>query len=91
MARIKPSNGQLNLIGEIYNYNLKYVPHIAVSSTGEKVVVLRLPKEATDIERVTSHGEARRLSGDVVTSPTKDYWRNKARDDYRRKMLQQIN
>ena len=87
MGKRKATDGQISLIGEIYNYKLKYIPHVEVSDTGEKVVVLRLPKEATVMERVISHDEADKLAGVIKTCPTKDYWRNKTRDRYRNKML----
>jgi hypothetical protein len=69
---------------------MKYQPHREVSPTGEAVVVLRLPKEATILERIESHKEAQRLSRATKMVLKREYWRNKARDEYRQKQLREI-
>lgn len=83
-------DGQVSLIGEIHNLKLKYIPHTATSKTGETVVVLRLPKEATQLERIHSHSEAQNLADGLRTTLNRSYWNKKTRDITRKNELLEL-
>lgn len=84
------ADGQISLIGDIHNLKLKYKPHMAISKTGEFVVVVRFPVEATEIERIQSLSEAKRMAQGSKTPLNRSYWNNKTRNEYRKKSLSEI-
>lgn len=71
--RTKPTRGQIDLIGNIYNYELKYTPHKQTTKTGESVIVLRIPEGADEIDIRTAQKAAKELSNTSKSAPNKFY------------------
>ena len=88
--KAKAISGQLNLIGDVYCYNLKYQPHKSVSDTGEAVVVLRIPSDATMFDRTAAHQAADEMSGITKQILKKDFWYKRHRDNLRKQELQRL-
>ena len=88
--RSKLINNQISLIGDVYNYNLKYQPHKSVSDTGEAVVVLRIPSDADKFDIIAAHDAADEMSGITKQILKKDFWYKRHRDNLRKKELQRL-
>lgn len=88
--RKQPINQQMSLIGDIFNYELKYKPQISTSDTGESVVVLRLPPEATESERIASYDEMHRMALSIKCKFKPEFYNKKPRDGFRKKALHEL-
>lgn len=69
----KPSKGQINLIGEVHQYDLPHQPHKETTKTGETIVVVRVLAGASDLDRQMAIQASKQLAAGVKTSPNKFY------------------
>jgi hypothetical protein len=86
----RPVKGQIGLLGEIYQYDLKYQPHLVRDpTTGLAVVVLRLPPNASQFDRLAAHQRASKLAQSVKPIMTKLYYIRQHRDYEIRRHLEE--
>ena len=88
--KAKPTSNQMNLIGDIFDYKLKYQPHKSISETGEAVVVVRIPPDADKFDIIAAHDAADEMAGITKQILKKDFWYKRHRDNLRKQELQRL-
>lgn len=68
----KLTNGQLNLLGDVYGFGLVYQPQISHNKGGLYIVVTRIPEDKTKdrLYRAVADKAAKQLS-QTITQPIK--------------------
>lgn len=79
----RPTPGQLSVLGDVLNYNLRYLPHKVVSPAGEAVVVLRLPPTADTLDRTAAIEAMMKMARGSKTQPNKFFYIKKPRNSPR--------
>lgn len=75
----KAVQGQLGLLGDVVGYKLRYQPHKVVSSTGEAIVVVRIPPDADTMDKTAALEAAAKLARGVKTAPNKYFYLKRPR------------
>lgn len=91
--RRKLSDGQVSLIGEIYNSKCKFPPHISTDkTTGLSVIVYRVPagQHMSLLDELETKNEVIRLRGEITTTPKRNYYFKRHRDAETKEMIRKL-